>query len=437
VFLPQEIIRRKRDGLALDPDEIARFISGFVEGGVSDAQAAALAMAICLRGLTRPECVALTDAMTRSGTRLSWDLPGPVLDKHSTGGVGDAVSLVLAPAVAACGGYVPSIAGRGLGHTGGTIDKLEAIPGYATRPGLDRFRAAVRDAGCAIVGATEEIAPADRRLYAIRDVTGTVESLDLITTSILSKKLASGLDALVMDVKAGSGAFLRDPEEARALAESIVAVAEGAGLRTAALLTDMDQPLATVAGNAIEVAYAVDHLTGRRREARFHAVTVELGASMLVLGGLARDEAEGAERIEEAFATGHAAERFGAMVRALGGPADLLDRPSHHLASAPIALPVHPPRSGFVSEIDVRAVGLAVVALGGGRVDPAAAIDPAVGLTDLAGLGTAVGDAPLAVIHARTADAAEGAAAVLRRAYRISDEPPLPAPPIRDRIPAR
>jgi thymidine phosphorylase len=433
-FLPQEVIRRKRDGGALAEEEIAAFIEGLTAGSVTDAQAAALAMAILWRGLSMPECVALTRAMTRSGTILSWDLPGPVLDKHSTGGVGDTVSLALAPAVAACGGYVPMISGRGLGHTGGTLDKLDAIPGYRSQPDLDLFRRVVRDVGCAVIGQTLDLAPADRRLYAIRDVTGTVESIDLITASILSKKLAAGLDGLVMDVKVGSGAFMSHLPDARALAERIGTVANGAGLPTSALITDMDEPLASAAGNALEVAYAVDYLTGRRREGRFHEVTTALGAEMLRLGGLARDEDEGRRRMEEAVASGAAAERFARMVSGLGGPADLLENPIRHLAAAPVIRAVEPPESGNVAAIDTRALGLAVVALGGGRTRPEDAVDPAVGLTELAGIGQEVGEgAPLAVIHARDEASAERAAQTVRRAYAVADLDAATTPIIRGR----
>lgn len=438
MFLPQEVIRAKRDGRPLAASDIEAFVAGLVDGGVGEGQAAALAMAICLRGLSLEECVALTGAMTRSGTVLEWDLPGPALDKHSTGGVGDTISLTLAPAVAACGGYVPMISGRGLGHTGGTLDKLDSIPGYVSQPDLDTFRRVVCETGCAIIGQTPDLAPADRRLYAIRDVTGTVESRDLITTSILSKKLAAGLHGLVMDVKTGSGAFLTEPAESQALAERIAAVAKGAGLPTVAYLTDMDQPLASVAGNALEVAYAVDYLTGTRREARFHEVNVALGGAMLALGGLARDENEGRERIVAAIESGAAAERFAWMVVALGGPTDLLERPGAHLAAAPIRRAVMPERPGIISSIDTRALGIAVVALGGGRVRAGDAIDHAVGLTDLAQLGTSVGDdAPLAIVHARTEDAARGAEAALRAAYEIGDAAPPPRPAVGDRIEAR
>ena len=434
IFLPQEVIRRKRDGGTLAQEEIAAFIEGLTAGSVTDAQAAALAMAILWRGLSMPECVALTRAMTRSGTILSWDLPGPVLDKHSTGGVGDTVSLALAPAVAACGGYVPMISGRGLGHTGGTLDKLDAIPGYRSQPDLDLFRRVVRDVGCAVIGQTLDLAPADRRLYAIRDVTGTVESIDLITASILSKKLAAGLDGLVMDVKVGSGAFMSHLPDAKALAERIGTVANGAGLPTSALITDMDEPLASAAGNALEVAYAVDYLTGRRREARFHEVTMALGVEMLRLGRIATEPTAARAKLESALASGRAAEVFGRMVSALGGPADLLENPGRHLAAAPVIRAIEPAESGNVAAIDTRALGLAVVALGGGRTRPEDAVDPAVGLTELAGIGQEVGEgAPLAVIHARDEASAERAAQTVRRAYAVADLDAATTPLIRGR----
>ena len=417
--LPQEIIRAKRDGLPLDPDAIGAFIQGLTDGTVGEGQAAAFAMAVFFRGLALPERVALTRAMAESGTVLAWDLPGPVLDKHSTGGIGDTVSLPLAPMVAACGGYVPMISGRGLGHTGGTLDKLGSIPGYDATPGLDAFRKVVRDVGCAIIGQTADLAPADRRLYAIRDVTGTVESLDLITASILSKKLAAGLDGLVMDVKQGSGAFMATLPEAEALAQSIVTVAEGAGLRTVSLITDMDAPLASAAGNAIEVAYAIDYLKGLRREPRFHAVTLALASEMLVAGGLARHAAGAAERLEAALASGRAAEIFAEMVTALGGPADLLDEPERHLPAAPVRRPVL--QSGTVTGIATRDIGLAVIGLGGGRTRPGDTIDPRVGFTDLAEPGSSGG--LLGIVHAADEAAADRAEAALRAAYRMGEAP--------------
>ena len=418
-FLPQETIRRKRDGQALEPAEIAAFVAGLTAGRVGEGQAAAFAMAVFFRGLTLPERVALTRAMTGSGSVLRWDLPGPILDKHSTGGIGDTVSLALAPMVAACGGYVPMISGRGLGHTGGTLDKLAGIPGYDVAPGLDRFQAVVAAVGCAVIGQTADLAPADRRLYAIRDVTGTVESLDLITASILSKKLAAGLRGLVMDVKVGSGAFMTEMAAARALAESIVAVAAGAGLRTTALVTDMDAPLASAAGNAVEVRYALDYLTGRRREARFHAVTRALCAEMLVAGGLSPDVAAADERLEAALASGRAAEVFARMVAALGGPADLLDAPDRHLPGAPVIRPVR--QAGTVAAVDTRALGLAVIGLGGGRRRAEDGIDARVGFTDLAQPGDAHG--LLGHVHAADDAAADRAEAALRAAYRMGAAP--------------
>ena len=331
-FFPQEIIRKKRDGGTLGEDEIAFFVRGLTDGAISEGQVAAFAMAVFFRGMSMDERTALTRAMTASGTVLEWpDAPGPVLDKHSTGGIGDKVSLMLAPILAACGAVVPMISGRGLGHTGGTLDKLDSIAGYATAPDLATLRRAVAEAGCAIVGQTAELAPADRRLYAIRDVTATVESVPLITASILSKKLAAGLDRLVMDVKFGSGAFVVRIEEASELAESIVAVAGAAGLPCAALLTDMNQVLGRSAGNAVEVREAIEYLTGAARERRLHEVTAALAAELLVMSGLAPDDSVARAMIETALDTGAAAERFARMAAALGGPSDLMERPDRHL----------------------------------------------------------------------------------------------------------
>jgi thymidine phosphorylase len=317
------------------------------------------------------------------------------------------------------------ISGRGLGHTGGTLDKLDAIPGYTSQPDLALFRRVVRDVGCAIVGQTAELAPADRRLYAIRDVTATVESIPLITASILSKKLAAGLSALVLDVKTGNGAFMPTREGARALANSLVAVATGAGLRTAALITDMGEPLASAAGNAVEVQNAVDFLTGERRDRRLAEVTVALGVENLRIAGLADDVLVAEAEIEAALDSGQAADIFGRMVAALGGPRDFIERARDLLPVAPVIRPVAPDRTGFVTAIDARAVGIAVVELGGGRRTADDRIDPAVGFTDLAGIAAAVGpDAPLAMVHARDAAAADRAAASMRRAYTVGDAAP-------------
>jgi thymidine phosphorylase len=374
--------------------------------------------------------------MRDSGRVLDWrDLPGPALDKHSTGGVGDTVSLMLAPAVAACGGYVPMISGRGLGHTGGTLDKLDSIPGYDSQPDEALFRKVTRDIGCAIIGQTADLAPADKRFYSIRDVTATVESIPLITASILSKKLAAGLHGLVMDVKFGAGAFMVRFEDAVELAGSLAAVATGAGLPTTALLTAMDEPLASAAGNAVEVRYAIDYLTGARREPRMHAVTVALGAEMLLTGKLAASLDDGKAKMDRAIESGAAAERFARMVAALGGPKDMMERPDLHLARAEIVRPVAAPSGGHVTAIDNRALGLTVVALGGGRTRAQDPIDHAVGLTGLAGLGAklAKGD-PLATVHARTEAQATAAARAVAAAYTLADAAPATGPLIARRL---
>lgn len=421
-MLPQEIIRTKRDGGVLSEHDIAAFIEGLTDGSISEGQIAAFAMTVFFRGMSAEESVALTRAMTRSGRVLEWSLPGPVLDKHSTGGVGDTVSLMLAPAVAACGGFVPMISGRGLGATGGTLDKLDSIAGYRSQPDEALFRQVVQGVGCAIIGQTADLAPADKRLYAIRDVTATVESIPLITASILSKKLAAGLDGLVMDVKHGNGAFMGTVAEAQALADSLVSVATGAGLPTAAQLNDMNQPLASSAGNALEVRYAIDYLTGAKREPRMHETVVSLGAEMLLLGKLCASVAEGRAMLERVIASGGAAERFARMVAALGGPADLLEKPAQHLASAPVVRDIQAKALGTVAAIDTRQVGVAVIVLGGGRQRASDTIDHTVGLTQLAAIGDAVGPGlqPLCRIHAKSESAADGAEAMIRAAYRLS-----------------
>ncbi len=434
-MLAQEVIARKRDGATLSADEIRFLVEGITSGTVGEGQAAAFAMATLIRGMDVAERVALTEAMRDSGTVLSWDLPGPVVDKHSTGGIGDTVSLVLAPALAACGAYVPMISGRGLGHTGGTLDKFDAIPGYATQPDSDTFARVVADVGCAIIGQTPDLAPADRRLYAIRDVTATVESLDLITASILSKKLAAGLGALILDVKAGSGAFMATADAARALARALVDVANGAGCRTAALVTDMNEPLASAAGNALEIAAAARFLRGDDVDGRLWDVTVALGAELLALAGLAPDAGAGAARLERALASGAAAERFDRMVAALGGPSGFLDGFERHLAVAPIIAELPAPASGFVTAIDTRALGYAVIELGGGRRSATDPIDPSVGLDGLLGIGAAVdrGD-PLARIHAASDAGRAAAAARVAGAYSIDPEPQEPGPLVIERV---
>ena len=438
-MLPQEFIRKKRDGARLDAAEIDRFVRGITDGSVTEGQAAAFAMAVFFRGMDLDERVALTLAMKNSGSVMRWDhlsLPGPVVDKHSTGGVGDKVSLILAPALAACGGFVPMVSGRGLGHTGGTLDKFESIPGYRAKPDRATLERVVKEVGCAVIGATDDIAPADRRLYAIRDVTATVETIDLLTSSILSKKLAAGLDGLVMDVKFGSGAFLPPYDKARELAQSIVTVAEGAGLPTVALMTDMNEVLGLTAGNALEMRECIDILRGGKAEPRLYEVTAALAAELLALVKLAPDAAAGRAMFDRAMESGQAAERFARMVQALGGPADLLDHPDRYLDAAPIVRPVHAERDGVVAAIDVRATGIAVVALGGGRTKTTDPIDFAVGLADVAGLGASVGPTgrPLAVVHARSEAQADAAAALIRQALTVADTAPAAGPLIAERL---
>lgn len=420
MWLAQEVIRRKRDGGALDSEDIRRFVAGITDGSLTDGQVAAFAMAVLLKGMNIEERITLTAAMRDSGQVLQWRLPGPVVDKHSTGGVGDFVSLVLAPLLAACGCYVPMISGRALGHTGGTLDKLDSIPGYDCQPSLERFRTVVAEVGCAIIGQTAELAPADKRLYSIRDMTATVESIDLITASILAKKLAAGLDVLVMDVKTGNGAFMVHAQEAQDLANSIVRVANGAGVKTTARVTDMHQPLARSAGNALEVAEAVALLQGEVRSPRLWEVTLTLAAQGLLLAGLAPTEAHARAQLLHAWQSGAALRRFAQMVGALGGPPDFTQAPQDFLPVAAVRIPVWAHHSGTVVAVDTREVGLAVVALGGGRRDPHDRIDLAVGFSALRFIGEPVGaDQPLGWVHGQTAEAAERAAGALRAAYHI------------------
>ena len=419
------IIAQIRDGSPPPPDHIAWFAAGLASGAVSDAQAGAFAMAVLLKGLGEAGRVALTTAMRDTGHVLKWDLPGPVIDKHSTGGIGDCVSLLLAPALAACGAYVPMISGRGLGHTGGTLDKLESIPGFRTGLSEAQLQRQMAQMGCAIVSASAEIAPADRRLYAIRDVTGTVESIDLITASILSKKLAAGLEALVLDVKCGSGAFMKTLTEAEALARALVSTAQGAGCMTTALITDMSQPLATAAGNALEVTEVMETLTGTSVNSALWEITVALGGEALALGGLAHDAADGAKRIAQALESGAAAEKFGQMIAAQGGPADFVDRWPDRLPAATVIRDVPSLSGGFVRTIDGEALGLSVVRLGGGRQREGDKINPSVGLSELAGIGEQIGiGEPLCMVHAATEAQAEAAIAAVQAAYEMGDVAP-------------
>ncbi len=438
MLLPQEFIRRKRDGQVLSAQDIGDFVRGITDESVTEGQIAAFTMATFFQGMTGEEAVALTTAMRDSGRVLQWkslDLPGPVVDKHSTGGVGDVVSLMLGPMVAACGGFVPMISGRGLGHTGGTLDKFDAIPGYQTAISVEKFQQVVKQVGVAIIGQTADLAPADRRLYATRDVTATVESIPLITASILSKKLAAGLDALVMDVKAGSGAFMPTEAKSIELARSIVTVGSGAGVKTSALLTDMNEPLAPCAGNAIEVRCALDYLIGGYAGdpalARLHDVTMALSAELLVQSGLFRDDAGARAALLAVLANGRAAEHFARMVTALGGPADLLEHRDPYLEVAPVIRAVTSAQDGYVGAIDTRALGMAVVGLGGGRRRAADRIDFAVGLDRVVALGTrvAAGDV-LARVHARSGDAAAAAVREILQAINIASNPPVLRPAV-------
>ena len=430
----RRIITKLRDREGLSRDELDWFAQGLADGRVSDAQAGAFAMAALLNGLGDAGRVALTLTMRDSGAVLAWDLDRPVLDKHSTGGVGDCVSLILAPALVACGAYVPMISGRGLGHTGGTLDKIDAIPGLRTDLDEARLRAVVGQAGCAIVSATAAIAPADRRLYAIRDVTGTVEGLDLITASILSKKLAAGLQGLVLDVKTGSGAFMTTPEAAQALARALVETANSAGCPTTALITDMNQPLAPDLGNALEVAASLRVLTGQAG-GRLLEVTVALGGAVLAGAGLAADEAAGAAMVRACIGDGRAAECFGRMVSAQGGPARFVENGARMLPEAPVIHEVKAPRAGYIAAMDGHALGLCVVELGGGRQVEGDRVDPAVGLSDMVELGAWVeAGQPVARIHAARPDAAERAMRAVLAAVSIADTAPELPPLIHGRV---
>ena len=409
LFLPQELIRKKRDGASLNDAEIGFLVQGISDGSLTDAQLGAFAMAVFKCGMSMNERVDLTRHMMNSGDTLQWsqlELDGPVVDKHSTGGVGDKISLMLAPIVAACGGYVPMVSGRGLGHTGGTLDKLESIPGYDGTPNNSKFQSLVKKVGCAIIGQTANLAPADQRFYATRDVTATVESIDLITASILSKKLASGLDALVMDIKTGNGAFAADYKMAQELAQSIANVSNQSGVPTSCLITDMNQVLGHSVGNATEVIECLDFLVNPKdASTRLITLTIELSAYMLQLSGLEKDLDIARKKSQDALNSGQAASIFGKMIYELGGPIDLLEKPNKHLNPMPIISPVKSKASGYISEIDVRAVGLSMIHLKAGRTRSTDPIDHGVGLSEIVSVGQWVskGDT-LAMAHCRDKD---------------------------------
>jgi pyrimidine-nucleoside phosphorylase len=429
-----DIIITKRDGGTLSREEIAFFVEGVTHGTLPEYQASALLMAILLRGMDADETAALTDAMVRSGVRVDLrHLPGVKVDKHSTGGVGDKTSLILAPVAAACGVPVPMMSGRGLGHTGGTLDKLESIPGFRVNLSLDEMKAALEKTGCAMLGQTAEIAPADKKLYALRDVTGTVESIPLISASIMSKKIAEGIDALVLDVKTGSGAFMKTEEDSRRLARSLVAIGNASGVRTQAVITAMDAPLGRAVGNALEVIECLDVLKGGGPPDLIE-LSVELAARMLLMGGVASDLADAKSRVREAIASGAGLERFRRVVESQGGdPASLDDYT--RLPRAPHRHVVKAPRDGFLSGLDAHLVGRASVALGAGRDRVDDPIDPGVGIMVLASPGASVqsGDAILE-LHYRERGRLESALPLAERAVSVTADAAARRPLILDQI---
>jgi len=424
-MLIQDLICKKRDGLLLEDEEIAAFVSGITDGSLSEGQIAAFAMATFFTDMDPRECISLTRAMKNSGDTLQWEsqnLPGPIVDKHSSGGVGDKASLMLGPMLAACGVFVPMISGRGLGHTGGTLDKLDSIPGYNTTPDNAAFQAVVKSVGCAIVGQTANLAPADKRFYSIRDVTGTVESLPLITASILSKKLSAGLDCLVLDVKTGNGAFANTMERATDLAHRIVTTAGEMGLPTTAIITDMSEVLGPNAGNALEIVETIDYLKGTFRDPRLHEVVLTLGAELLLLAGTVSNVEEGKDQLNQNLDSGHAAEIFSKMVSELGGPNDLLEAKDKYLPEAQLICPIFPLESGIISAIDVRSVGNTIIELGGGRRVATDKIDFSVGFTEIQGLGARVDpQTPIAWVHARNQSEADIAIKKIQSAFILSD----------------
>jgi pyrimidine-nucleoside phosphorylase len=428
-MLPQWIIEAKRDGHALTPGDIREFIAGFTAGTIPDYQMAALAMAIFFRGMTPDETAALTDAMMRSGELLDTSaIAAPKIDKHSTGGIGDKVSLVLAPLVACCGIAVPMISGRGLGITGGTLDKLEAIPGYRTNLGTRDFLDIVARCGCAIIGQTDRLAPADKKLYALRDVTGTVPSIPLITASIMSKKLAAGLDGLVLDVKCGRGAFMKERSAAVELAHSLVRVGRAMGKKMSAVLTAMDQPLGRTAGNALEIVETCEALQGRG-PADLMEVTLKLGAKMLQLAGLANSCNEARQLLAVQLQSGAAWRKWLEMVRLQGGDIAALENTAR-LPRASRIEPLPAPQSGYVAQADAELIGKACLLLGAGRTKTTDSVDHAVGISGLAKIGAQVERGqPLALLHANDAEKLTAARALLQSAFRLTTET-VSAPPL-------
>lgn len=436
-MLPQEVIRKKRNKQTLTPEEINFFIKGMSEGTIADIQAASFSMAAFLNGMTDDETLALTLAMRDSGYVLSWDEieNGPVLDKHSTGGIGDKVSLMLAPMLASCGAYVPMIAGRGLGHTGGTLDKLDSLLGYKTNVDIDTFKTTVKEVGCAIIGQTADLAPADKKLYAIRDVCATVESIPLITASILSKKLAAGLSYLVMDIKCGNGAFMETKARAVELAHSIVRVANGAGTKTTALLTDMNSVLGTTVGNVLELKEALDYLQGKNIDSRLDEVTMALSSELLINSGLAKDIDDAKAKLKKSISSGAAYEKFTQMASHLGADKSILDNLSDSLPKAKYIEPIHSREEGYVSAIDTRKVGLGVIILGGGRITPTQKINYTTGFSSFSQIGDKVDTkTPLCYIHAEEQSVITEVKELLYQAISISYKAPQKQPTIIQKI---
>jgi len=422
-MIPQEIIRKKRDNNTLTEDEIKSFVAGLTNGLFSDSQIASMSMAILLNGMSKDETACLTKAMTDSGDKLHWqdmvdsDL---VSDKHSTGGVGDKVSLILAPILAACGIYVPMISGRGLGHTGGTLDKFDSIPGYNTQPSVDIFRKVVKEVGCAIIGQTSKLAPADKKLYSIRDITGTIESIPLITSSILSKKIASGLKNLVLDIKLGNGSFNKTKDVALMLAESLVSVAKQAGLQCEAVLTDMNQVLGWNAGHSLEIIECVEFLVNKKKNKRLEMVTNELSASVLMMAKKI-DKKEAINKINQVINNGTAAEKFDKMVHALGGPMNILESYNNHLPRASHNNQVLAEQTGFIQSIETRKLGLLLIELGGGRKQIKDSIDYSVGFENVIGVGDYVeSTSQLLTLHSSSKDDFDSLKKQIQECFKIS-----------------
>ena len=440
MFLPQAVIRKKRNREALSDAEIREFVTGIAHGTVNQAQVGAFTMAVFLNGMTVPECVALTLAMRDSGRVIDWQpllgACGKAIEKHSSGGVGDEkVTLMVLPIVAACGVFAPNISGRSLGHTGGELDLLEAIPGYAIQPPTALFERTVKDVGAAIIGPTADLAPADRTIFHVRDVTATVECIPLIVGSILSKKLAAGPHGMVMTVPFGTGAFMRDEAQAAELAGALVEVATAAGLPMVALISDLEQVLGDSVGNALQIRETIAFFHGTKQEKRVLETVLTIAAEIVLLAGAAPGLASATAMVTAKLADGSAGKRFGAMVTALGGPSDLMNDPERYLADTEIVAPVYPHAGGFVESMDCYRIGMALVAMGAGRVNPEDTIDFAVGISRVAHLGDAVGPSqPLCLLHARTQPQWEQAAVQLRAAYQIGDAPPAPAPIFRGRL---